>query len=355
MSLSVISFTKEGIGLSERIAKEWVDEDVLVFTKCTAARKKDFAKHIQFVTLSIGEWAREQMMEKNILLFIGACGIAVRAIAPCLTDKLHDSPVLVMDERGKYVIPLLSGHMGGANKIAMRLATKTGAIPVITTATDINGKFSVDLFAKRNDLHIVNKDGIAKVSSKVLDGKDITMSIEPKYMTDMIKKPDGIHIVSYPPTDFVDVLITTEEKSFDALIHLKPKEYILGMGCKRGKEAEKLEALIQKSIDEAGMRIEQIFALASVDRKKDEEGLLTWSRKANIPFLTFTVEQLQNVEGSFHTSPFVKKQIGVDNVCERAALMACGPGGKLVFRKHAEDGMTIAIAKREWRVVFDEE
>lgn len=355
MSLSVISFTKEGIRLSERIAKEWEGENVLVFTKCTAARNEDFTKHIQFVTLSIGEWTREQMAEKNTLFFIGACSIAVRAIAPCLTDKLHDSPVLVMDERGKYVIPILSGHMGGANEIAMRLATKTGAIPVITTATDINGKFSVDLFSKKNGLYIVNKDGIAKVSSKVLAGKDITMSIEPRHIPNMIKKPDGIHIVAYPPAEFVDVVITAEEKSFDALIHLKPKEYILGMGCRRGKDVEKLEVLIQKSMEEAGIGIEQIFALASVDRKKDEEGLLIWSRKANIPFLTFTAEQLQNVEGAFHTSAFVKEQIGVDNVCERAALMACGPGGKLIFRKHAEDGMTIAIAKREWRLVFDEE
>lgn len=355
MSLSVVSFTEKGIDLSYRIAKVWNGEDVFVFTKCSTVEKKDTVKQIQFVEQSIGEWAREQMKEKNILLFIGACGIAVRAIAPCLTDKLHDSPVLVMDERGEYVIPILSGHVGAANEIALHLAISMGVKAVITTATDINGKFSVDLFAKKNGLYIVNKDGIVKVSSKVLAGKDISMSIELKHITDKIKMPEGIHLVPYPPEEFVDVVITTEEQAFDTLIHLKPKEYVIGMGCMRGKEAKKIEALIQKSLEEAGILKNQIFALASIDRKKDEEGLLAWSRKANIPFHTYTAEQLHKVEGSFQSSSFVKEQVGVDNVCERAALKACGSEGKLIYGKHAEDGMTIALAKREWRIVFDEE
>lgn len=355
MSLSVISFTENGIRLSEKIAKEWENEDIVLFTKCTVVENKDVLSRTQFVDVSIGDWAKGQMMDKNILLFIGACGIAVRAIAPCIINKLQDSPVLVMDERGEYVIPILSGHIGGANDIALNLAEKTGAIPVITTATDINNKFSVDLFAKKNGLYIVNKDGIAKVSSKVLAGKEIIMSIDEKYINDTLKKPEGIQIVSYPPTNFVDIVISSEEIDFDASILLKPREYIVGMGCRRGKELDKIETFIQKNIKEVGISKEQIFAIASIDRKKDEEGLIAWSRKAKVPFITYTAEQLQKVEGSFHSSEFVKENIGVDNVCERAALLACGQGGKLIYEKHAEDGMTIAITKREWRIAFDEE
>lgn len=352
MRLSIISFTEKGIRLSEKIAKVWED-DVVVYTKCTAAENSGNQAAIHFVRQSIGEWARAQMKGKNILLFIGACGIAIRAIAPCITDKLHDSPVLVMDENGKYVIPILSGHMGGANETAVRLAAKMGLIPVITTATDINGKFSVDLFAKRNSLYIVNKDGIAKVSSKVLAGKEITMSTEPKLISNLAGKPDEIHIASYPPTECVDVVITSEKKDFPTLIYLIPKEYVIGFGCRRGKEEEKIEEFIEKSINNAGIHKEQVFALASIDLKKNEEGLLAWCRKANMPFLTYTAEQLQNIEGAFHTSSFVKEKTGVDNVCERAALMACGPGGKLTYMKHKEDGMTLAIAKREWRMTFE--
>ena len=176
MKLSIISFTQNGIVLSKRIAKLLDGIEYTLYTKYKACCQEE--QTVRFVTQSIGEWAKEQFAERNALLFIGACGIAVRAIAPHITDKLHDSPVLVMDEKGEYVIPILSGHMGGANELAVSLAERIGAKPVITTATDIHNRFAIDLFAKKNGLTIVNKDGIAKVSSKVLSGKRITMAIE---------------------------------------------------------------------------------------------------------------------------------------------------------------------------------
>lgn len=354
MSMSIISFTDNGIQLSKKIAGEMGDEEIDIFTKYTGPQDEQTFSSVHFVEERIGEWAGEQMKSGNTMLFIGACGIAVRAIAPCVANKLQDSPVLVMDEKGDYVIPILSGHFGGANEIAERIADRIGAVPVITTATDINGKFAVDLFAKRNGLYIVNRDGIAKVSSKVLSGKEITVSVEPGHMEEAGKRPKEIRMVTYPPGRFVDIVITAEQKAFEAAITLRPREYVVGMGCRKGKEREKIEALIQKSIESAGISESQLFALASIEQKKTEEGFLAWSRKTKIPFLTYTAEQLQDVEGDFRTSVFVYEKVGVDNVCERAALKACG-GGKLIYKKHAEDGMTIAIAKREWRVAFDEE
>lgn len=370
MNISAISFTRNGIRLSERLAgslenlwkKECADpqrnmelDNIMLFTKCTAYADENAAHPVQYVAESTGEWAGKQMREKNILLFIGACGIAVRSIAPYLTDKMHDSPVLVMDENGEYVIPILSGHLGGANEIAMEIAGAVGAKPVITTATDINHKFAVDLFAERNGLFVVNKEGIAKVSSKVLAGKDITISIEPVHICEGCRLPEGVHMVSYPPEQFVDIVVTSEEKKFDTAILLRPKEYVIGMGCRRGKEVDKIEALILHSMEESDIRMEQILALASIDCKKDEQGFLSWSRKNHLPFITYTVEQLRDLKGEFQASPFVMATTGVDNVCERAALKGCGNGGKLIYGKHAEDGMTIAIAKREWGVRFDEE
>ena len=102
------------------------------------------------------------------------------------------------------------------------------------------------------------------------------------------------------------------------------------------------------------MKKEQIFALASIDKKQDEQGFLIWSRQHRVPFLTYTAKELQKVQGNFHASAFVESQVGVDNVCERAALCACEAGGTLMYEKHAKDGMTIAVAKREWRITFDE-
>ena len=188
--------------MAERILKSMCggDETIILYSKCSRKKTVQTAENSGDVTTqtfgvipnkdsnvptdntgntiavqeSVSVWAGEQMAAHHALVFVGACGIAVRAIAPWITDKLHDSPVLVIDEQGQYVIPLLSGHVGGANELAVRLAGELGAVPVITTATDLHGSFAVDLFAKRNDLWIHNREGIARVSAKILAGEKIT-------------------------------------------------------------------------------------------------------------------------------------------------------------------------------------
>lgn len=176
--------------------------------------------------------------------------------------------------------------------------------------------------------------------------------------------PDGIRLVPYPPGSPVDIVVTSEEKEFDAAILLKPKEYVVGVGCKKGKSMEELGRFLTEKLGELGISAAQVFALASVSQKSREPGLAGWCQKERIPFFTYTAEELQQVSGEFHESPFVRAQVGVGNVCERAALKACeetaafGPGGAwqgngtLVLPKCAGNGMTIAIAKREWRVHF---
>lgn len=163
MKVSIISFTLKGIELSLKIKKAFsgkTEEDLCLYTKCSHAEKslterklteKNLAESgLSYVEQPLTEWTGEQMKKRRSLLFIGACGIAVRAIAPFLTDKLNDVPVLVMDEQGCFVIPVLSGHVGGANELAVSLAERMGSTPVITTATDLNHCFAVDLFARRN-------------------------------------------------------------------------------------------------------------------------------------------------------------------------------------------------------------
>lgn len=356
MRLSIITFTGNGMHLSERIAAQAADGmpemEVSLFTRWSG----ETSENVQYTKKRPEVWAGEQMREKHALLFIGACGIAVRAVAPNLADKLHDSPVLVMDEMGHFVIPILSGHVGGANALAEYLAKLTGAVPVITTATDLNQMFAADLFAKRNGLEILNKEGIAKVSSRVLAKKTITITIENGQEPEREVLPVGLRSIPYPPEEPVDIAVTSEPEKLKvpALLTLKPREYIVGMGCRKEKEEGKLEAFLKKYLREAGIRPEEVFLLTSIDKKKEEPGLLFLSRRYRIPFQTYSAEQLQTVGAEVRGSDFVEKTVGVDNVCERAALFGCGAKGTLVLRKQAEDGMTIAIARREWSVSFDE-
>jgi cobalt-precorrin 5A hydrolase len=366
MRLSIISFTKNGIQLSGKIAFK-IDDNIecKLYTKCSVYNLNDKIKdetknvHLEYVENSISEWAKEQFDRKNALIFIGACGIAVRAIAPHITDKLHDSPVIVVDEKGQYVIPILSGHVGGANELSKNIAKILGATPVITTATDINNKFSVDMFAKKNGLLITNKSGIAKVSSKVLSGEKVTISIETGHYDDKINLPEEIELIEYPPIGFADIVITSENNKFDCSLLLTPQKFIIGMGCKRGKEIEKIDSFIKNNLENAGISINQVSGLATIDLKKDEKGLTTWCSNEKKDFITYTTEELNSVQGDFTKSEFVSATVGVDNVCERAALRASGNGGRLVYEKRAYDGMTIAIAAtrdiKKWSVNFDEE
>ena len=423
MKVSIISFTLKGIELSLKIKKAFsgeTEEDLCLYTKCSHAEKslterkltdKNLTESgLSYVEQPLTEWTGEQMKKRRSLLFIGACGIAVRAIAPFLTDKLNDVPVLVMDEQGRFVIPVLAGHVGGANELAVSLAERMGSTPVITTATDLNHCFAVDLFARRNALHIVNKDGIAKVSSRILAGEEVTMAVEEGHLQEgeagstggrKVPRegnvPEGIRIVPCSaelhtdvpvmPTEVsedvpavsaestedapvaftessagipgvtespVDILVAPASYGQGRLLTLRPKEYVIGIGCKRGKAAEQIDHFVHRVLKESGISMEQVAAFASIDRKKDEEGILWMSSHYGIPFVTYSAEELQQVEGTFHASEFVKSQVGVDNVCERAALRFSGPDGILITGKQAEDGITAAIVKRRWSVSFDE-
>lgn len=355
--LSIISFTEKGAYLSLKLLDMLSEEgeNAWLYTKCSKYRDGSINKRLRYVYSNTDEWAKVQMSAKNGLLFIGACGIAVRAIAPWVVNKLYDSPVLVMDELGTYVIPILSGHVGGANEIAVKIAEMTGSIPVITTATDLNKSFAVDIFAKKNYLYIENKNGIAKVSSKVLRGEKINIAIESHGYGHDSRFANQIKIVDFPPKQPVDVIITTGNCGYNADLVLRPREYVLGMGCKRDKEPEKIAGYIDQTLTALGISKNQVYAICSIDKKRDEAGFLQWSSLERIPFITYSAEELEDVEGDFEVSQFVKSQVGVDNVCERAALKGCGEGGELVYRKHASDGMTIAVAKRDWRVSFDYE
>ena len=385
MKLAIISFTENGIKLSQTVAKRLSGRKVTIYTKCSRYTAEDLK--VQRVKESLQVWTAQRMAEGDALLFIGACGIAVRAIAPNLTDKLHDVPVLVMDEKGRYVIPILSGHVGGANELARELSDLIDARPVITTATDVQKKFAVDLFAKRNHLEIMNKDGIAKVSTKALAGEQLTIAVRaqniecyhPKFCEvceedfteaeNPLLREASMHkhdwkvcgvepplrLVPYVEDQPVDVVVSEMPDNKNALIWLRPRRYVVGMGCRKNKDPEELLDFYMKTLEKAMVEPGEVYALASIDKKKDEPGLLAISERMRIPFFTYTAEELNRVGACVHSSEFVKAQVGVDNVCERAALAGCGANGTLIYEKQAFDGMTIAIAERNWSVILDEE
>ncbi len=307
---------------------------------------------------------------KDAFLFIGAAGIAVRWIAPWVKDKFTDSPVLVLDEKGQYVIPLLSGHIGGAVSLADEIAALTGADPVHTTATDVQGKFAVDVFAGQNGLLITDRQTAKEISAAVLEGEKIACYIKyPEYhLSGTI--PESLSVcrnISETEAYSYRIIIAdgagqtkgdpdpfrgqTGGMREERTLLLKPKNITAGIGCRKGVSLELLEEGLCQILEQNGLEIGQVEKIASIDLKRDEQALLDLSEKYGIPFLTYCAEELAGIQSVTSTSEFVKTITGVDNVCERAALLRC-ENGTLVQGKCIRKGMTAALARRPLEIRF---
>lgn len=282
------------------------------------------------------------------LLFIGAAGIAVRYIAPWVRDKFTDPAVLVMDERGQYVIPVLSGHVGGAVRLARELAEETGAEAVITTTTDVQGKFAVDVFAEENGLYLEDREEARAISAAVLEGERIALFTESPECQVKGKVPQEICLcgnweeaVSFPHRILV---ADSARKPEEGTLLLRPKNVTAGIGCRRGISEELLESGLKSALAEHGLVMGQVQALASIDLKKEEPALLALAEKYRIPLAVYTAEELREIREVTSRSDFVERTAGVDNVCERAALL-CGKGGTLIQGKRIGESMTSALVR----------
>ncbi len=303
------------------------------------------------------KWVRDNFYDAEALVFVGAAGIAVRAAAPYIRSKASDPAVIAVDEKGENVIPLLSGHIGGANALAEKIAGITGGRAVITTATDINGSFAVDEWAKRQGLGIINPEMIKTVSSAVLKGEKILFeSICPIRGCTVDERPaDGLYryVLSAQGE-----LCPVREEAFKGMegplvriavsgtekpcLKLCPKIGYLGVGCKRGTKKEEIEEAFRHFIGETGLFPGSVKEASSIDLKKDEEGLVDFCRDRDLPLRFYTAEELNAVCGEFSSSEFVKETTGVDCVCERSAVLSAK--GPLYIRKYALSGVTFALA-----------
>ena len=296
---------------------------------------------------SLSDWTARVFAQTDGLIFVGACGIAVRAIAPYVRDKFHDPAVVAVDEGGACVVPLLSGHVGGANDLARQVAALTSGTAVVSTATDVNGLFAVDQWAARRGWTLSDRNLAKELSAALLAGEPVGFASDLPVEGVL---PPGL---TEGPAE-VGLCVTWKEARapFPATLRVYPRVLTVGIGCRRGVTAETLARAVDRALSGAGLAAEAVAGAASIDRKADEPGLLRLCRDRGWPLVTYPAETLARVEGNFTPSPFVQNVVGVDNVCERAAV--CG-GGTLLLPKQAGEGVTVAVALRPLRVTFSEE
>lgn len=351
MKLAIISFTERGSRLNAAITELLSRQGY----GCESYTLSRYAKAYGLCALEIPlkEWTGQMFAAADAILFIAAAGIAVRSIAPYLENKTQDPAVVVMDEKGIFVISLLSGHIGGANELTGTLANLTGAIPVITTATDVNGRFAVDVFAKRNHLYIASMDYAKQISADVLDEKKIGFYSDFPVIGSI---PEELEVWEeqqvFSGTNGICVSLQEQKRPFKQTLTLIPQIVSLGIGCKKGTEADKIEEKVQEALQTCGISLHCVEQIASISLKAQEAGLVEFAARHQLPFVTFEAEELQRVKGDFSDSAFVKTVTGAGNVCERSAALASG-NGTLLLKKTAGDGVTVAAAVRDWSVDFE--
>jgi cobalt-precorrin 5A hydrolase len=322
---------------------------------------------------SLSDITKKAMENSKGIIFISSTGIAVRAIAQFLEGKDKDPGVVVVDLAGKYAINILSGHLGGGNELTIKVADILKVQPIITTATDNLGIIAPDVLAKENGLIIEALKKAKYIASLLVDGK--TVGIKDDYKEIKIGKGyEGIqelrenciwithnlkfnsddnlisnelknnninrNIVSNEYDDCLNEQIESKELDYSKILRLIKKDLILGIGCRRDTDYEKLYDFITKSLIKYNFDIKSVAAIVSVDVKKDETGIIKLAEKINCPFITFTKDEIRSVQDKYDKSEFVLKTLGITGVCEPCVDLA---GAEVIISKVKSQGMTLAI------------
>lgn len=361
--IAVIAVSGAGSVLALDIAQK-LRGSVFEFCKCEVnvfcfeRNKPDGAAAESFS--NVGELTARIFGEFDALIFVCACGIAVRAIAPHIRSKVTDPAVVVIDDCGKFAIPLLSGHYGGANALSRHIAERIGVTPVITTATDARGKFSPDLFAKANDLILDDLEAAKEVAAAVLRGESIDLQSQ----FPMINVPRDVFRYDHSTVgiDISQRNVPHIEGGVPAVcLSLTARNIFIGIGCKRGVPADTIERTVLTGLESSGYDFRQVTGIGTIDIKRDEKGILEFAERHNLPLSFFTAEELMNAperEYRFSSSEFVRKVTGADNVCERAAALASGGGRLLLIRGYQHwswECVTVAAAAADIIIDFEKE
>ena len=343
MNIALTAFTSRGAELAGRLAKAltedghscalWVPERLAPETGLPGYR-------------SLGPWTAERFADSDALLFVGASGIAVRAIAPYVRDKFTDPAVVSVDEAGRFAVPLLSGHVGGANDLARLVARRTGGTAAVSTATDVNGRFAVDQWAREQGFFLDGRDGAKRVSAALLAG--ISVGVESDFP---IQGPLPQGVVEGPAEAGIALTLDPEKRPFPHTVRLIPPVLHLGIGCRRGTPAATIAKAVEGVFRSRHLSLKGVAAVCSIDLKKDEAGLLAFCQGLGLPLTTYSAGELSAVPGDFTPSPFVHGVTGVDNVCERAAVRR---GGSLIVPKQAGEGVTVAVSQVPLTIRFSE-
>jgi cobalt-precorrin 5A hydrolase len=343
--IKILALTQKGAALARRLCR-----DLPGSLPCLPAAQTGEPGDQTFPRLS--EAFREAFEQGENLVCVMAAGIVVRGIAPFLKGKDTDPAVVVVDEAGRFAVSLLSGHLGGANDLARRVAKVLGGAPVITTATDVHGLPALDVLAVELGLVIENLAGVRPVHMAMLSGRPVRV-VDPQGFLEGVV---SAHPELFAPEPDLDraltgsgpaVYVGFRERDWPPeWLRLRPKNLVAGMGCHKGTPAAELVDFIKRTFQQAGLSLLSLKALATIEAKKEEPGLQMSARSLGVEFLWFTATQLQDIPVP-NPSPAVGRHMQVASVSEAAALKAGGV--ELILPKQKAPNATLAVARVAWQ------
>ncbi|AWB29664.1 cobalt-precorrin 5A hydrolase [Clostridium botulinum] len=357
--ISIINVTKMGNDIAYKI-KEHMDADLYskyvtkeLIAEASLGYKHSHCKDSNLNLLNdkhyfkkedfnFKEIVKKSFQDYDAIIFISSTGIAVRAIAPFIQSKDKDPAVIVIDSTGRYVISLLSGHLGGANELTEKIAKVLEAEPIITTATDNLNIKAPDIIAKENNLVIEDLKKAKDIAALLVNGQKVAFIDE----EDLVNFPKGYtyDIESAKGIVFVTNKLHVDETFLNnkCILKLIRKDIVLGIGCRKNYDEGIMKENVIKVLKEENIDLKSINSIVSVEIKKDEKSIKELSRFLECPFITYSVDEIKKVEYKFKGSEFVRKTIGVGSVCEPSIELK---GAKIIKEKQKLNGMTLAIGK----------
>ena len=357
MKVAILSVSKKGKLLSKKLKSLLDDDYTIIKTETFHKNVKNSISHV--------------IKEYDLIIGIMATGILVRAICNNLSDKYNDPGVLSIDEKGKFVISLLSGHIGGANRFSKKIAKLLSAQEVITTSTDIHGKIAIDTLANHFYWNIINKEKVLSFNKAILEGgilhlksnSRITEYIEDFFIKDTLeinvnkKQDNSIKNTNEYIKNNYNYILNIDKNIKNKIIamytgyelELKPKKFVIGIGSRKNISEKQVLLAIHTAMKNLGISLNRIDEIATVSIKKEELGIIETSKTLNKPLIIVEKEKIKDFYSSDTSkdcskSSYVKEKFGIDGVCEACAMIATEDGSKLIHRKIAIDGVTVAIA-----------
>jgi len=355
-SAAVLALTENGKGVACKIYRNF--SGAVLYLPQRFQDKENYPGH-ENNAYYFSNWQETVKMifdRYDYIIFVCAAGIAVRSVAPLLKDKNEDPAVVVVDDKGKHAISLLSGHRGGGNYLAKELAAILEARAVITTATDLEGwRMPPDLLAFHLEAHAEPAELVKEFNRRAAEGEKINI-YSPFNLAKEIKTeyswqgwPDEDSKGDFQaPAVVVSPYVVKARVDEDEFLYLKPRCLVVGLGCRRGVSGELISEAVKSVLAEYGLDEKCIKALATIEYKATETGIHEYKKEIDVPLLTCNKKVIQELEGSFQGSSRVRSELGVDGVCEPAAKVVSG--GKILVPKQKRRKVTvsIALAKSWW-------